>query len=237
LSENPLDNVVAGKATKKSSQVLTTHEIELLLEQPECIDLKGYRDKAMLDLMCSTGMKVSELIALNKDDVNLSAGLVTCRGKGKECVIPICPATVKVISEYIDQAWQQIALPFERALFVNMDGERISRWGFLGIVKFYQKKAHIEKEITPRTLRNSFAAHLMESGMDQRSLTGMKFLPPPTIVPECFRPLGFTEIPADSEEVKARFKLLAKQALDALVQLQAATQECIRKLEETHNAF
>ena len=174
LTENPLTNVVTAKAVKKLPQILTNHEVELLLEQPTCTDLKGYRDKAMLELLYATGMRVSELIAVDKDDVNLSTGLVTCRGNDKERVIPIYPAAIKAISEYIDKARQQmLALPTEKALFVNMSGERMSRQGFWKIVKHYQEKAHIEKEITPHTLRHSFAAHLLENGADLRSLQEM----------------------------------------------------------------
>jgi len=174
LSENPLTNVVTAKAVKKLPQILTNHEVELLLEQPVCTDMKGYRDKAMLELLYATGMRVSELISLNKEDLNLATGLINCHNGDKARVIPIYPAAIKALSEYLDMARQQmLALPSERALFVNMAGERMSRQGFWKIVKHYQEKAHIEKDITPHTLRHSFAAHLLENGADLHSLQEM----------------------------------------------------------------
>jgi integrase/recombinase XerD len=173
-ANNPLLNIETVKTVKKLPQILTSREVELLLEQPECTDMKGYRDKAMLELLYATGIRVSELISLDKDDVNLSTGLICCRSSDKERLIPLYPAAIKAISDYISLVrHQMLALPSEAALFVNMSGERMSRQGFWKIIKHYQEKAHIEKEITPHTLRHSFAAHLLENGADLRSLQEM----------------------------------------------------------------
>ena len=142
-----------------------------MLEQPSCTDAKGYRDRAMLELLYATGIRVSELIALDINDVNISAGVIRCVSKDKERYIPLYPAAVKALSEYIEFIRpQMIALPTEKALFVNVSGERMSRQGFWKIIKSYQQKAHIEKTITPHTLRHSFAAHLLENGADLGSL-------------------------------------------------------------------
>lgn len=174
ISSNPIVNVETVKAVKKLPQILTSREVELLLDQPECTDMKGYRDKAMLELLYATGIRVSELISLNKDDVNLSTGLICCRGVDKERMIPLYPAAIKALNDYIQLVrHQMLAYPSEQALFVNMSGERMSRQGFWKIIKHYQEKAHIEKEITPHTLRHSFAAHLLENGADLRSLQEM----------------------------------------------------------------
>lgn len=174
VTSNPLLNIETVKTVKKLPQILTSREVELLLEQPECTDMKGYRDKAMLELLYATGIRVSELIALDRDDVNLSTGLISCRSSDKERMIPLYPAAIKAISDYINLVRNQmLAHPSESALFVNMNGERMSRQGFWKIIKHYQEKAHIDKEITPHTLRHSFAAHLLENGADLRSLQEM----------------------------------------------------------------
>ena len=148
--------------------------MELLLEQPECTDLKGYRDRAMLELLYATGIRVSELIALDVDDLNLSAGMLRCASKGKERVIPLYQTAVRALSEYLHRVRPQLVeSPSETALFVNMSGDRMSRQGFWKLIKYYQEKAGIEKDITPHTLRHSFAAHLLENGADLRSIQEM----------------------------------------------------------------
>ena len=152
---------------QKLPQILTSKEVELLLEQPECTDMKGYRDRAMLELLYATGIRVSELISLDITDVNIPAGFIRCRSKDKERMIPLYPAAIKALSEYVEFIRpQMIASPDEPSLFVNISGERMSRQGFWKIIKTYQKKAGIEKDITPHTLRHSFAAHLLENGAD-----------------------------------------------------------------------
>ena len=174
IDRNPVTHVSTEKTEKKLPQILTSHEVELLLEQPKCTDMKGYRDRAMLELLYATGMRVSELIATDVGDLNLVAGLVRCRGRDKERMIPLYPAAVTALSEYIQLVRDQlIARPDEPALFVNMSGERISRQGFWKLIKHYQAMAGIDKEITPHTLRHSFAAHLLENGADIRALQEM----------------------------------------------------------------
>ncbi len=171
---NPTGKLVPDKTTQKLPQILTSKEVELLLEQPECSDLKGYRDKAMLELLYATGIRVSELISLNITDINLNVGVVRCFSHDKERFIPMYPAAIKALSEYVEFVRpQMIAHDDEQSLFVNVNGERMSRQGFWKIIKSYQVKAHIEKDITPHTLRHSFAAHLLENGADLRSIQEM----------------------------------------------------------------
>lgn len=174
IAENPSTKLVSDKNTQKLPQILTSQEVELLLEQPECVDAKGYRDKAMLELLYATGIRVTELIDLNISDVNLAAGVIRCHSRNKERVIPMYPAAIKALSDYITLVRpQMIALPDEQSLFVNISGERMSRQGFWKIIKYYQKKANIEKDITPHTLRHSFAAHLLENGADIHAIQEM----------------------------------------------------------------
>lgn len=174
ITKNPMNNVVTEKAVKKLPQILTSREVELLLEQPSCTDMKGYRDRAMLELLYATGIRVSELISLEADDINISAGIIRCRSNDKERIIPLYTAAVRALAEYIQLVrHQMIAMPDETALFVNMNGERMSRQGFWKIIKHYQEKAQIKKEITPHTLRHSFATHLLENGADLRSIQEM----------------------------------------------------------------
>lgn len=174
LQENPAARLAPEKTTQKLPQILTSKEVELLLEQPECTEMKGYRDRAMLELLYATGMRVSELISLDISDVNISAGVVRCRSKDKVRVIPMYPAAIRALSEYVEFIRpQMIAVPDEQSLFVNVSGERMSRQGFWKIIKSYQVKAGIEKTITPHTLRHSFAAHLLENGADIHSIQEM----------------------------------------------------------------
>ena len=171
---NPAKGVAAVKVEHKFPEVLTGKEVELFLDQPRCVDAKGYRDHAMLELLYATGIRVSELISLNEDDVSISAGFIRARSKGKERVIPLYPAAVRALATYIKEIRPQLlADPEEKALFVNMNGERMSRQGFWKIVKHYQETAGISKDITPHTLRHSFAVHLLENGADLRSIQEM----------------------------------------------------------------
>ena len=174
LVKNPSLHLTPEKQEHKLPEILTEEETELLLSQPKCIDTKGYRDKAMLELLYATGIRVTELIDLNISDVNLSAGVIRCQSRNKERFIPMYSAAVKALSDYITLVRpQMILLPDEQSLFVNVSGERMSRQGFWKIVKHYQKKAGIEKDITPHTLRHSFAAHLLENGADIHAIQEM----------------------------------------------------------------
>lgn len=174
VTSNPVVNIHVERAEKKLPQILTGKEVELLLDQPKCTDLKGYRDKAMLELLYATGIRVSELINLNVTDVNLPGEFIKCATNSKMRIIPIYPAAVKALGEYIEDIRPKMVADMqEESLFVNVSGERMSRQGFWKIIKFYQEKAQIEKDITPHTLRHSFAAHLLENGADLRSIQEM----------------------------------------------------------------
>ena len=172
LEESPVSGEIhVERGEKKLPQILTGKEVELLLAQPSCVDPKGYRDKAMLEVMYATGIRVTELIDLNCEDVNLDLGIVKCAGSKKSRAIPPYPAALRALTVYLrDVRPVMIADPKETALFVNISGGRMSRQGFWKILKFYQTKAGIEKEITPHTLRHSFAVHLLENGADLGSL-------------------------------------------------------------------
>ena len=174
VEQNPAKGVATARVERKLPQVLTGQEVELFLEQPDCLEPKGCRDRAMLELLYATGIRVSELIALDVDDVNLPSGMLKCFGKGKERLIPLYPAAVRALKEYLRTVRPQLVdTAEETALFVNMNGERMSRQGFWKIIKCYQEKAGIQKEITPHTLRHSFAAHLLENGADLRAIQEM----------------------------------------------------------------
>ena len=171
LEKTPVLDIHIDRGEKKLPQILTGREIELLLAQPVCVDAKGYRDKAMLEVMYATGMRVTELISLDVDDVNLELGIIKCNGVKKTRAIPLYPMALRALSIYMrDIRESMIADPDEAALFVNVGGSRMSRQGFWKILKHYQDTAHIEKEITPHTLRHSFAVHLLENGADVGSL-------------------------------------------------------------------
>ena len=169
--KTPITDIRVKRGEKKLPQILTGREIELLLAQPVCVDPKGYRDKAMLEVMYATGIRVSELIDLDIDDVNLELGAIKCNSAKKSRAIPLYPAALRALTIYIrDVRESMLASADETALFVNVNGSRMSRQGFWKILKHYQESAHIEKEITPHTLRHSFAVHLLENGADIGSL-------------------------------------------------------------------
>ncbi len=167
LDKTPVASEIrVERGEKKLPQILTGQEVELLLAQPACVDAKGYRDKAMLEVMYATGIRVTELIELDVSDVNLSMGVIKCSGGKKSRMIPLYPAALKALSDYLLDVRSAMADPAETALFVNVGGVRMSRQGFWKILKYYQGTAHIEKEITPHTLRHSFAVHLLENGAE-----------------------------------------------------------------------
>ena len=171
LEKTPVTDIRVDRGEKKIPQILTGREIELLLAQPVCVDAKGFRDKAMLEVMYATGIRVTELIDLNVEDVNLELGIIKCVGTKKTRAIPLYPGALKALRVYLKEVrYTMIASESENALFVNIGGVRMSRQGFWKILKHYQATAHIEKEITPHTLRHSFAVHLLENGADLGSL-------------------------------------------------------------------
>ena len=172
LAESPVSgDIHVERGEKKLPQILTGMEVEKLLSQPVCVDAKGYRDKAMLEVMYATGIRVSELIDLDVDDVNLELKTVKCGGDKKARAIPLYPAALRALAVYLRDVRETMVVdPAERALFVNVGGSRMSRQGFWKILKHYQARAHIEKDITPHTLRHSFAVHLLENGADLGSV-------------------------------------------------------------------
>ena len=171
LTESPVVEVKVDRGEKKLPQILTSREIELLLAQPSSTDPKGIRDKAMLEVMYATGIRVSELISLDIDHVNLESGIIKCQSGKKSRTIPLYPEALRALTAYIREVRSFLtAVPAERALFVNISGARMSRQGFWKILKHYQTAARIDKEITPHTLRHSFAVHLLENGADLGSL-------------------------------------------------------------------
>ena len=172
LEQSPVPaDIRVERGEKKLPQILSGREVELLLAQPVCADPKGFRDKAMLEVMYATGIRVTELIDLNVEDVNLELGIIKCAGTRKSRAIPLYPGALKALSIYLrDIRSAMIADPDEQALFVNVGGSRMSRQGFWKILKHYQSTAKIEKDITPHTLRHSFAVHLLENGADLGSV-------------------------------------------------------------------
>ena len=151
LEKTPVTDIKITRGEKKLPQILTNREIELLLAQPVCSDAKGFRDKAMLEVMYATGIRVTELIELDVSDVNLSMGVIKCSGGKKSRMIPLYPAALKALSDYLLDVRSAMADPAETALFVNVGGVRMSRQGFWKILKYYQGTAHIERK-SPLTL-------------------------------------------------------------------------------------
>ncbi|MDF2985593.1 MAG: tyrosine recombinase XerD [Eubacterium sp.] len=171
---DPTSELESPKVEKKLPQILSTQEVELLLDQPKCLDLKGIRDKAMLELLYATGIRVSELISLNLLDINLDLGFIKCNKGNRERSIPIGSISVAAVHEYLSKSRNFLIQDSnEDALFVNVNGKRLTRQGFWKIIKHYKNQANINKDITPHTLRHSFAAHLLENGADLRSIQEM----------------------------------------------------------------
>lgn len=171
---NPVVNITVEHSAKKLPQILSGKEVDLLLSQPSLDDAKGRRDKAMLELLYATGIRVSELIALNLDDISIPGEYIKCQNKGKTRVIPLYRSAADSLRYYISSVRPMlISDENESSLFVNMSGERMSRQGFWKLIKYYQEKAQIKKDITPHTLRHSFAAHLLENGADLKSIQEM----------------------------------------------------------------
>lgn len=174
VENNPAKGIKLEKTVKKLPQVLSGEEIELLLAQPDITEPKGCRDKAMLELLYATGIRASELINLNIKDLNLRSGVLYCRGSKGVRSIPVYPSAVVAVSDYIYRMRGLITGPESgNALFVNLNGGRLTRQGFWKIVKGYATEAGITKEITPHTLRHSFALHLLENGASVKDIQTM----------------------------------------------------------------
>ena len=169
IDSNPAYRLETPKQEKKLPCILTTEEVDSLLAQPDAVvppTLKSIRDKAMLELIYATGIKVSELISLGAEDVDTTLGYIKCVGSNSARIIPIGHAAVEALDYYLNNARIHMVAPDENALFVNCNGGRLTRQGFWKLIKEYTGKAGIEKDITPHTLRHSFAAHLIENGAD-----------------------------------------------------------------------
>src|ERR1700730_9471811 len=175
IEMDPTVNLESPKIEKKLPNVLTIEEINSLLEGPNVTSETGLRDKAMLELLYASGIRVSELVSLNVEDVQTSLSYLRCAGKGsKDRVIPLGDMAVTYVTEYLKNGRIHLVKdPLETALFVNHYGQRLSRQGFWKLIKKYACLANIKKEITPHTLRHSFASHLLENGADLRSVQEM----------------------------------------------------------------
>lgn len=174
LDHNPAKAIKLEKAEKKLPQVLQGEEIDLLLAQPDVTEPKGCRDKAMLELLYATGIRASELINLDVQDINLRSGVLYCQGSKGVRSIPVYPSAVVAVSDYIYRMRGLIVGPDSGdALFVNLNGGRLTRQGFWKIVKGYALEAGITKEITPHTIRHSFALHLLENGASVKDIQTM----------------------------------------------------------------
>ncbi len=174
IKKDPTMTIESPKINKRTPNILTSKEVELLLDQPKDVDLKGTRDKAMLEFAYATGMRVTEMISLDIDDVKLDEGYVVCRGRSKSRNIPLGSMSLKALKEYIDDARPYLIRDeSEEALFVNVNGTRLTRQGFWKIVKYYKEQAHIEKDITPHVLRHSFATHLLQNGAVLKAIQTM----------------------------------------------------------------
>lgn len=175
IENNPALELSSPRIEKKLPRVLTMAEIDCLLEQPKPVEHKGLRDKAMLELLYASGIRVSELIGLNLSDFDPRVGYLRCRGKGqKERIVPIGSVAITYVNDYMDRARGELCKNNgEIALFVNQHGNRMTRQGFWKILKKYAHKSEIDGDITPHTIRHSFATHLLENGADLRSVQEM----------------------------------------------------------------
>lgn len=174
IRRDPAELLKAPRIQKKAPVILTVEEVTSLLNQPECESPKGIRDKAMLELLYATGIRVSELTGLLLSDVNLSIGFITCRDGQKQRTIPFGKTARQALQNYLEHA-RQTLLKGETSdhLFVNCSGGPMSRQGFWKIIKYYGERAGIQTDITPHTLRHSFAAHLLGGGADIRAVQTM----------------------------------------------------------------
>lgn len=174
IDGDPADELKPPHIDKKAPMILTVDEINSLLAAPDAQNAKGFRDRAMLELLYASGMRVSELIGLRLTDVNLQHGYVICRDRTKERIIPFSNSCAKALRRYLDGKRDLFVNGRDEGwLFMNMQGKKLSRQGFWKMLKGYASAAGIEKEITPHTLRHSFATHMLQNGADMRSLQEM----------------------------------------------------------------
>jgi len=172
LAQDPTNNLESPRIYERLPHVLNVAEVENLLNQPRVNDPAGIRDKAMLELLYATGIRVSELITLDLEHLDLQHGFIRCLGKGsKERLIPFGSMASRYVSLYLQRGRSRLIKDrLTPALFVNRRGFRLTRQGFWKIIKKYALQAGITKEIHPHTLRHCFATHLLENGADLRSV-------------------------------------------------------------------
>ena len=171
---NPTKSIKLKKCETKLPEILTQKEVDILLSQPNVSTLRGCRDKAMLELLYATGLRVTELIDLDLSDINLQIGIVVCHSKNTERIVPIYKSAVKSIENYLNNVRNSlVADKSEKSLFVNMNGSRMTRQGFWKIIKAYAESGGIQKTITPHTIRHSFATHLLENGAGIKDIKEM----------------------------------------------------------------
>ena len=174
IKMDPTQGIQSPKIEKKAPSILSSQEVNLLLDQPKGEDLKSLRDKAMLEIAYATGMRVTEIIDLNVQDIDLSASSVTCKNENKQRIIPLGKMSQKALQEYIEKARPTLVKnENEKALFVNINGRRLTRQGFWKIIKYYKEQAHKTNDITPHVLRHSCATHLLQNGADLKSIQTM----------------------------------------------------------------
>ncbi|MBQ6184144.1 MAG: tyrosine recombinase [Clostridia bacterium] len=171
LDSNPAKAVHNDKSKSRETSILSQKEIDLLLNQPDKHEPKGVRDRAMLELLYATGIKVSELIDLDVDDVNFQISFINVGSAGKQRYIPLYKLALKSLQNYVNNERKMlVSSPVQKALFVNCNGERMTRQGVWKILKYYAAAAGIKSDITPHTIRHSFAAHLLQNGADIRDI-------------------------------------------------------------------
>jgi integrase/recombinase XerD len=174
IEKDPSDTLRPPRVEKKTPEILTVEEVDLLMKQPDVETAKGIRDRAMLELLYATGMRVSELIHLKKEDINLHTGYVTCSTGEKNRQIPFGNVCRRCLEDYLIRARETFLDGREVAeLFTNCSGKPMSRQGFWKLLKGYAGEAGITKEITPHTLRHSFAAHMIQNGAELKSVQEM----------------------------------------------------------------
>ncbi len=174
VEEDITDKLKAPKIEKKAPEIMSPDEVVRLLEQPSGGSPKEIRDKAMLELLYATGIRVTELITLNLSDVNMQMNFILCRDRNKERIIPFGAAAKNALAKYLDGTREEmLENKKSEVLFANCSGQPMGRQGFWKLIKHYAKKADIQADITPHTLRHSFAAHLVENGADLRSVQEM----------------------------------------------------------------
>lgn len=173
IKSSPMENITSPKVGKPLPDAISISQVRQLIDQPTKLSApEAKRDRAMLELLYASGMRVSELVSLNLNDIDTKGGSVRCFGKGnKERMVPIYQQAAKVVEEYITQVRPRLVRSdAEQALFVNQRGDRLTRQGLWQILKAYAKSAGLGKQVTPHTLRHSFATHMLSGGADLRSV-------------------------------------------------------------------